>query len=99
MATPIYLLVIGKGFNEAGMRLTQEERDALWARAEEIDKRAGAKWIIMCDSRWADESTDGWGVLEYPSMDAYLAKVRELEKAGWWRYFDAKSILGTKLEA
>ena len=39
-----------------------------------------------------------WGVLEYPDMESYLKKVEELEKLKWWRYFSAKTILGTKME-
>jgi hypothetical protein len=31
-------------------------------------------------------------------MDAYLKKVDELEQLGWFRYFSAKTILGTKLD-
>lgn len=96
MSTPVYLLVLAKGFTEAWHQLSKEEQDALWAKLEEVDKRAGGEWRINCDSRWADEEILGWGVLEYPSMEAYQQKVAELEKLNWWRYFSAKTILGTK---
>ena len=98
MSTPIYLLVLGKGNTEAWHQLSSEEQNSLWSKVEEVDKRAGAKWIILCNSRWADEDIFDWGVIEYPDMEAYQNKVRELESLNWWRYFSAKTILGTKMD-
>jgi hypothetical protein len=98
MTEPICLLVLLKNGTEAWYRLSQEERDGLWAKVKEIDERAGGKWQLMCNSRWADEEFQGWGVLEYPSMEAYLRKVAELEELDWWRYFSVKTILGTRVQ-
>jgi hypothetical protein len=98
MATPVYMLVLGKGHTEAYYQLSEEERKNLWAKVDEIDKRAGAKYQIFCNARWADEEIDGWGVIEYPSMEAYQQKVKELAEMEWWRYYSAKTILGTKME-
>ena len=74
------------------------EQASLWAKVEEIDNRAGAKFHISCNSRWADEDIMIWGVIEYPSMEAYQKNVEELEALDWWRYFSGKTILGTKME-
>ena len=98
MSEPIYLLVIGKGWTEAWYQLSKEEQDSLWSKVEAVDEQAGAKWLIMCNSRWADEEIYDWGVLEYPDMETYQKKVVELEKLDWWRYFSAKTILGTKFQ-
>ena len=98
MAKPIYVLVLGKGVTEAWHQLSKEEQDSLWSKVQEVDKRAGGKWLILCNSRWADEELFDWGVLEYPDMDAYQQKVTELEELNWWRYFSARTILGTKME-
>ena len=98
MTEPIYLLVIGKGPTEAWYGLSEEERDRLWAKVKEIDERAGGKWQLLCNSRWADEEVFDWGVLEYPDMESYRKKVAELEQLAWWRYFSAKTILGTRME-
>ena len=97
MSKPIYLLVLGTGLTEAWHQLSKAEQDDLWAKVEAVDQRAGAKSLIMCNSRWADESIFDWGVIEYPDMDAYQQKVRELEALNWWRYFSARTILGTKM--
>jgi hypothetical protein len=98
MSQPVYLLVMGKGLTEAWHQLSKEQQDNLWSKVKEVDARAGAKWLIVCNSRWADEAIYDWGVIEYPDMEAYQEKVKELEKLDWWRYFSAKTILGTKME-
>lgn len=98
MPEPGYLLVIGKGWTEAWYQLSKEEQESLRSKVEAVVKQAGAKWLIMCDSRWADEEIYDWGVLEYPDMETYQKMVKELEKVEWWRYFSAKTILGTKFE-
>lgn len=96
MSKPVYLLVLGRGHTEAWYQLSKEERDSLWAKVKDVDQRAGVKWHILCNSRWADEDIFDWGVLEYPDMEAYQEKVKELEKLEWWRYWSGKTILGTK---
>ena len=98
MASPVYLLVLGKGYTEAWYHLSKEEQDELWAKVVEIERRAGSNWQILCDSRWADEGIFDWGVLEYPDIEAYQLKVAELEKLDFWRYWSSKTILGTKMD-
>ncbi len=98
MSKPVYLLFQVHGFTEAWYRLSKEEQDKLWSKSEEIGKSIGAKLIVACNSRWADEGSLVWGVEEYPDMDAYQKKAEEYEKLEWWRYFSVKSILGTKWE-
>jgi hypothetical protein len=67
----------------------------LWARVEGVERRAGSNWLILCDSRWADEGVFDWGVLKYPDMDSYQLKVSELEKLNWWRYWSSsRTLLG-----
>jgi len=90
------VLVIGKGWTEAWYQLSKEEQDNYWAKVNVVSEKAGSKWLILCNSRWADEEIYDWGVLEYPDMEVYLKAVEELEKLDWWRYFSAKTILGTK---
>jgi hypothetical protein len=97
MSKPVYLSFCIQGFTEAWYQLSKEEQDKVWAKNAEINERAGAKWIIACDSRWANEGTFAWGVLEYPDMDTCQKAYEENEKLGWWRYFSVKSILGTKM--
>ena len=98
MSESVYLLVLGQGYTEAWHQMSKEEQDELWSKVEEVDKRAGARWVVACASRWADEAVPVWAVLEYPSMEAYQQKVKELDELNWWRYFSARTILGTKMD-
>lgn len=99
MAKPIFMLVLGYSYTEAWYQLSETEREQLWDQVLEIDARAGAKTMLWCDSRWADESVLAWGVLEYPDLDSYQRKVTELEELGWFRYMSTKTVLGTKEHA
>jgi hypothetical protein len=98
MAKSVYMLVLGHDYTEAWHQLSKEEQAELWSKVDAVDKAAGAKTAIACDSRWADESLIFWAVVEYPDMEAYQRKAKELEALNWWRYFSAKTILGTKME-
>ena len=98
MSKPVYVYFCVQGMTEAWYQLSKEEQDNLWAKNEEITKLVGAKVLITCYSRWADEATVAWGVEEYPDMDAYQKKIEEFEKLNWNRYYSAKTILGTKTE-
>ena len=98
MSKPVCLLVLGQGHTEAWYQLSKEEQNNLTSKAMEAEKRAGARLVIACDSRWADEAFSDWAVVEYPDMAALQQKVADLEQLNWWRYFSAKTILGTKME-
>ncbi|NCF68120.1 MAG: hypothetical protein GWP61_19310 [Chloroflexi bacterium] len=98
MSEPVYLLVLGKGWTEAWYQLSKEEQESLWSKVMEIDEQAGVEWLVMCNSRWADEEIYDWGVAVHPDMETYQKKVAELEKLDWWRFFSAKTILGTKFQ-
>jgi hypothetical protein len=98
MSKPVYLLFYVKGYTEAWYQLSKEEQEKLWSKAEEIGNSNGAKLLIACNSRWADEGTLAWGVEKYPDIETYQQKAEEYEKLEWWRYFSVKSILGTKME-
>lgn len=98
MSKPVYLLIMEQGNTEAWYQLSKAEQNKLRLKAMEVEKRAGARLIIACNSRWADEALSDWVVLEYPNIEAIQQKIEELEKLNWWRYFSAKTILGTKME-
>lgn len=41
MSKAIYMLVIAKGYTEAGYQLSVEERNELWSKVKMIDDQAG----------------------------------------------------------
>jgi hypothetical protein len=98
MSKPVYLLVLGQGNTEAWYQLSKEEQNALMSKAMEVERSVGARLVVACNSRWADEGISDWAVVEYPDAEAIQQKVAELEKLNWWRYFSAKTIQGAKME-
>ena len=96
MSKPVYVLYMFDHWTEAWYQLSKEEQKNLLAKMEEASNNTGMKWIIACNSRWADEGVFYWSVAEYPDMETLQKKTSELEKLEWWRYISSKSILGTK---
>jgi len=97
MAKPIYKLFMAR-YNEAGYQLSQAERDKMLAKRNEIADRLGIKTILVCDSSWVSEQYLLWGVEEYPDMDVVYEFHAELNKLDWFRYFEATTLLGTRME-
>ena len=95
-AEPIRVLIMAKGFTEAWYQLSDAEQQSLWVRLQAISEGVGAKWLVRCDSRWANEEYLFWGVLEYPTLGACRQAIAENENEGWYRYVVATTLLGTE---
>jgi hypothetical protein len=63
--------------------------------SDEAMDRFGAKWVLYCESAWANEEYRNWGITSYPDIQARIEHTRVIEKAGWYRYGDMFSLLGT----
>lgn len=98
MAEPIYHLFIVHGFREAYYQLSNQERERFWAKVGDTGKAAGAKVLVACDSRWCNEAYPGWGVEEYPNIQAAQKAARANEENQHFRYIQAETCLGTKFE-
>src|SRR5262245_21635739 len=94
MAGPIYKMFHAR-WTEAWYQLSQEQRDALFAKMEETGKRLGAKQVLICDSSWNSEKWLFWGVEEYPSMEALQEYSNCLVELNWFRYCDSEILLGS----
>lgn len=95
MAGPIYKMFYLR-MKEAWFQLSQEERDALFARIDEAMKSVGGKSMLTCESSWNSEKWWYWGVEEFPSMEAVQEYAHLLAEMEWFRYCDSESLLGTK---
>jgi hypothetical protein len=95
MAGPIYKLFMMKP-KEAWYQLPEEERNDLMAKVQEALQKVGGKAIVTCNSDWANESWMGFGVEEFPDVEA-VQKLSELHnELDWFRYVEAFSMLGTE---
>ena len=98
MTEPIHALIMVKGFTEAWYQLSDADQKSWFEKLTAIVEGVGAKWLVACDSRWANEEYALWGVIEYPSLDACKQAIAENEKAGWYRYTSATSLLGIEIK-
>ena len=97
MAGPIYKMFYLR-MKEAWFQLSQEERNALFARIDEAMKSVGGKSMLTCESSWNSEKWWYWGVEEFPSMEAVQEYARLLAEVEWFRYCDSESLLGTRMQ-
>ena len=97
MAQPIYKVFMAR-FSEAWYQLSKEERKSLVAKFDEALEKAGGKRLMMCGTNWSSDQWSIAGMEEFPNIEAvqnYMAAVNELNL---FRYVEATSVLGTKME-
>ena len=96
MAQPIHKVFIGK-HTEAWYQLSQDERDATFASAQDALAKAGGKSVLVCDSSWTSDQWLFFGIEEFPDIESvqnYSQALRDLE---WFRYIDSITVLGTTI--
>jgi hypothetical protein len=97
MATPIYKFFKVRP-TEAFYALSQEDQQKLFAKIGELLNSVGGKVVISCNSGWANEEWPYFGVEEFPDIEA-IQRLYDLQQdAEWFRYVEAETLLGTKLE-
>ena len=96
MAQPIYKVFLFK-MKDSYYQLTQEERDKLMAKGDEIRKKVGGEAVIACVSLLCSENWLAWGVEKFPDIEAAQKHAQLLWETDWYKYFDAVSYLGTEM--
>ena len=95
MVGPVYKMFHAR-WTEAWYQLTEEQREAIFAKMNEITERLGIKSTVVCDSSWTSDKWLFWGVEEYPDMEAVQEYARHLVELDWFRYVDSETLLGTR---
>jgi hypothetical protein len=94
VATPIYKMNKAR-LLEAWYQLSKEEQAALLKQVNAARDAVGGRSVILCDSSWASEQWQGFGVEVFPDMEAVQKHTQLLQEIGWFRYIDSVTILGT----
>jgi len=92
---PIFEVFLLK-FKEPWYNLTGEEQNALLDKLAKNQEEVGAKNILMCHCRWANEEWSMVGVTEYPTIEAVQRHHKFTEELAWYKYVEAKMVLGTR---
>jgi len=85
-------------FKEAGFRLSEEEVKELLERDLKNYEKVGGKHIVAGDCYWSGGEWAVFSVSEWPDIEALQKNVKFEEEHGWFRYFEMKAYLGTRLE-
>jgi hypothetical protein len=94
MAGPIYKLWMAN-VTEAWHQLSAEEQADLLAKITDCLTQVGGKGIVGCESAWAAEQVEFWGVEEFPDIEAVQKLAQLHDKLNWHRYMAGTTILGT----
>lgn len=97
MAAPIYKTFLNR-YTAAYYALSEEEKEKLTSGIDEILEQLGIKMVILCESGWDSEEWDFWGVTEYPSIETVQELRKWQDERQWFKYIEAKAVLGTKWE-
>ena len=97
MAGPVYRMFRARG-KEAWFALSREEQDGLTTQVIDRLKQAGGKEVIFCNSTWSSEQWWGFGVEEFPDLEAVQLHTKLLTELDWMRYVESETLLGTAIE-
>jgi hypothetical protein len=94
---PIYKFWQAK-FNEAWYQMSAEEQSQQMAKVGAALEQVGGKAVIACESEWANEQWQAFGVEEFPDIESVQKHTKLLSELNWGRYLTSVSTLGTKWE-
>ena len=97
MAQPIYKLWQSR-WTEAWHQLSKEEQARLGAQVDAALGQVGGKRLVLCESAWANEQWQAFGVEEFPDLEAVQKHTQILNDLNWFRYLESRTLLGTAYE-
>jgi hypothetical protein len=98
---PIYQLYMIRSNPAAAANLAalgEEGIQKFWKQVGESAVRLGGVYVLHCNSYWANEDYDSFGIVAWPNVEARQAHAKDLQNLGFSRYVNAFTILGTPRE-
>jgi len=83
---------------EAWYKLTKEEQDRFFERVKETLTQVGATSVVMCNSGWASDKWEDFGIEEYPNIEAVQKRTELFNAFDLFRYVESEILLGTEME-
>ena len=94
MAGPIYK-AFSVSYSEAWYHLSKDEQQSLMAKVGEALTKVAGTSVALCESGWASEEWQFFGVEIYPSIEAVQEHHELLKAIDWFRYIKSSTLLGT----
>jgi hypothetical protein len=79
---------------EPWYQLSDEEQAAILQKVDAARAAVGGRQVLLCDSAWASEEWQGFGIEVYPNVEALQEHSRLLLEIGWYRYIQSETVLG-----
>ena len=96
MGSPVLKVWMAR-LTDAGHQLSQEEWADLTAKRIANRDELGGKNVVAANVGWSCEEWYSAGVEEWPSVEAMREHTMALAKMGWYRYFESKVMMGTRM--
>lgn len=93
----IHHFFIGR-MTEAWYALSKEEQNRLFETVKSALEASGGRPLVYCDSTWASERYQFFGVDMFPDIESVQRCYRAFDDLNWMRYVDTITLLGTKVE-
>jgi hypothetical protein len=68
------------------------------AEMGEAVEKAGGKTLMMCGTNWSSDQWSFAGMEEFPNIEAVQNYMAAADELNLFRYVEATSVLGTKME-
>ena len=95
MAEKVFKVFLARR-TEAWYALTEKERDILMEKVADALQKANGKRVVICNSTWATEQWQFFGVEEFPDFDAAQLHSALLDDIDLRRYVKSLTTLGTE---
>jgi len=76
--------------------IIEEEQKDLMTKVNEALEKVGGKRIVLCNATWANDQLVGFGVEEFPDIEAVQQHTQLLTELNWFRYVESETALGTE---
>ena len=82
-------------FSDAWYQLSKGEADSLLKKVNDARANVGGKSVTLCDSSWASEEWQFFGIETYSNIEAVQRNAELLKELEWFRYVKSSILLGT----
>lgn len=86
-------------FTQAWWQLSPDKQNALLEQNNRKLEELGIKTLVLCESSWANEAAQFWGVEVYPDIETVQKLAHFHVEIGWYRYYNGSTLLGTEFQA
>lgn len=96
MSQPVYKMFMFRN-TEAFYQASEQERNEFLAKLDAAFQKAGGKRLVMCNSYWASDQWQVFGVEVFPNIECVQEYAEALNALNMPRFVESVSLLGTEL--